>query len=153
MLNIQAGRAVIGPFMAVVLVFLAPLGISALSGCNPSAHPEATGKQEALGSPTSQTQSGSAELEAKIKDGFNTDEQLRTASLGVQANVDRNEATLTGTVESEAVKSRAIETAKHAHAGLVVKSNIEVDPGCCGPERGNQMRKMHGMPGHENMPH
>ena len=43
------------------------------------------------------------------------------ADLSVRADVTKNEVTLSGTVESEAVRSKAVELAKIAHVGVVVK--------------------------------
>jgi osmotically-inducible protein OsmY len=47
----------------------------------------------------------------------------------VQADITKNEVTLSGTVESEAVRSRAVELAKTAHAGVVVNDRIIIKPG------------------------
>ena len=43
--------------------------------------------------------------------------------------MDRNEITLSGTVGSESLRTKAIELAKSAHAGLIVTTNIDVKPG------------------------
>jgi hyperosmotically inducible periplasmic protein len=69
-----------------------------------------------------------SELENKIKAKFKTDAQLDAANLSVDANVDRNEITLSGTVGSESLRTRAIELAKSAHAGLIVTTKIDVKP-------------------------
>jgi osmotically-inducible protein OsmY len=70
-----------------------------------------------------------SELEEKIKARFKTDAQLNAANLSVDANVDRNEITLSGTVGSESLRTKAIELAKSAHAGLIVTTKIDVKPG------------------------
>jgi osmotically-inducible protein OsmY len=54
---------------------------------------------------------------------FARDEQVRRADLSVRAEV-----TLSGTVESEAVRSRAVELAKTAHVGVVVNDKMTVTP-------------------------
>lgn len=59
---------------------------------------------------------------------FARDEQVRKADLSVQADVTKNEVTLSGTVESEAVRSKAVELAKTAHVGVVVNDKMTVKP-------------------------
>ena len=121
------------------------LGISAsLSGCSQA------GSAPATSNSTAPAQISNAALEEKIKTNLNADEQLRASNLEVKANVDRNEATLSGTVESEVVKTRAVESARGAHAGLIVISEIEVDPNCCGSRGEHAGRE--GMPGMKGMP-
>ena len=127
-------------FLALTLL----LGISAsVNGCS------------AAGSPP-QAQISNAALEEKIKTNLNTDAQLKAANLEVKANVDRNEVALSGTVESEAVKTKAVESAKSAQAGLTVTSKIDVDQNCCGSEGGHGRKEgmpgMKGMPGKEHRP-
>ncbi len=68
------------------------------------------------------------DLEKNIKAKLDSDTQLKAADLGVSANVDRNEATLSGTVETQAQRSRAVELAKSSHTGLVLTDKIEVKP-------------------------
>ena len=136
--KVIAGSAVTG-FLALTL-----LGISAsLSGCSTSGSPQATG------SSTPQAQISNAALEEKIKTNLNTDAQLKAANLDVKANVDRNEVTLSGTVESEYVKTKAVESAKSAQAGLSVTSKIDVDSNCCGS--GGMHGQKEGMPGMKGM--
>src|SRR5262245_35199358 len=67
-------------------------------------------------------------LEKAVRAMFAEDEQLRKAELSVRADITKNEVTLSGTVESEAVRSRAIELAKTAHAGVVVNDKMTVKP-------------------------
>jgi osmotically-inducible protein OsmY len=143
--KVITGSAVTG-FLALTL-----LGISAsLNGCSAASSPQATG------SSTPQAQISNAALEEKIKTNLNTDAQLKAANLDVKANVDRNEVLLSGTVESEAAKTKAIESAKSAQAGLSVTSKINVDSSCCGSEgahgRKEGMPGMKGMPGKEHKP-
>ena len=75
-----------------------------------------------LGSPSA----ANAKLEKAVKSMFAQDEQVRRADLTVRADVTKNEVTLSGTVESEAVRSRAVELAKTAHAGVVVNDKMTV---------------------------
>ena len=69
-----------------------------------------------------------AKLEKAIKTMFERDEQVRRADLSIRADVTKNEVTLSGTVESEAVRSRAVELAKTAHVGVVVNDKMTVKP-------------------------
>jgi osmotically-inducible protein OsmY len=59
---------------------------------------------------------------------FARDEQVRKADLSVRADVTKNEVTLSGTVESEAVRSKAVELAKTAHVGVFVNDKMTVKP-------------------------
>lgn len=106
------------------LAALALLGVSlSVGGCTTADSPEATT------GPTVKLQMTNSELENSIKAKFKTDAQLDAADLGVSANVDRNEITLTGVVGSESLRTKAIDLAKSAHAGLIVTAKIDVKPG------------------------
>lgn len=84
--------------------------------------------------PTGSTASGEkakmsdGDLENTIKAKLESDTQLKAAGLSVNANADRNEATLSGTVETQALRSKAIELAKSAHKSLVLTDKIDVKP-------------------------
>jgi len=67
-------------------------------------------------------------LEKAVRAMFAEDEQLRKAELNVRADITKNEVTLSGTVESGAIRSRAVELAKTAHAGVVVNDKMTVKP-------------------------
>jgi osmotically-inducible protein OsmY len=67
------------------------------------------------------------DLENKIKAQINADPQLRDA-LSISADADRNEATLSGTVESEAMRTNAVQMARAAHPGLTINDKIDVKP-------------------------
>lgn len=69
-----------------------------------------------------------AKLEEAVRTMFERDEQVRSAKLNVQADITKNEVTLSGTVDSESVRSRAVELAKTAHVGVVVNDKIAVMP-------------------------
>ena len=138
----KRSRIAAGSPVAPGLLVLAVVGIAAtLIGCS------STGSNPAQTSPA-QAQTNNAALEEKIKTNLNSDEQLKASNLSVAANADRNEVTLTGTVESEAAKTKAVESAKSAQAGLTVTSKIDVDSSCCGGRHGGR----EGMPGMKGMP-
>ena len=131
------------------LFALAVLGISAtLTGCAP------TGSTPVATTTPAQAQMNNSALEEKIKTNLNSDEQLKGSDLAVMANADQNEATLSGKVQSESVKTKAVESAKSAQAGLSVSSKIEVDSSCCGGgmHGGPGMHGKEGMPGMKKMP-
>jgi osmotically-inducible protein OsmY len=67
-----------------------------------------------------------AKLEGVVRAAFAADEKLRRAQLQVQADVTKNQVTLAGAVESEAARMRAIELAKTAQVGVVVKDKMTV---------------------------
>lgn len=78
---------------------------------------------------TPQTQMTNAELEQKIKAKFNTDAKLKSANLNVYANVDYHAVTISGTVESELLRTKAVEWARSTQDGLIVATKIDVKPG------------------------
>jgi osmotically-inducible protein OsmY len=67
-----------------------------------------------------------AKLEDAVRAALATDEKLRHAQLQVQADVTKNQVTLSGAVESEAARMRAIELAKTAQVGVTVDDKITV---------------------------
>src|SRR5919109_2034465 len=62
------------------------------------------------------------EVESKIK----SDDKLKSAKIDVDANADKNEVTLKGTVPSEDMRSKAVELAKSAQPGVTVNDKIDV---------------------------
>lgn len=115
--NIKVLWSVVASFLALLLT----IGLS-LNGC------ATADNRNAATSPTPKAQMTNTELENQVKAKFNTDSQLDAANLNVAANVDRNEITLSGTVESEALRTKAVELAKSAHAGLIITTQIDVKP-------------------------
>ena len=96
--------------------------LAALVGCGPADRDRAsveTGKAAKM---------SDSELESRIKSRLNEDPALRAADLSVSANVDQNEVRLSGNVESEALRMKAVELARGAHPGLVVTDKIDVHP-------------------------
>jgi hyperosmotically inducible protein len=68
------------------------------------------------------------DLKNKIEAQFSSDPQLRGADLSVSADADANRATLSGTVESEEMRMKAVERARAANPGLTIEDKIEVKP-------------------------
>lgn len=107
--------------------FLLALTISALSlgGCD-----TVTNSTQSTNGTTGgeKAKMSDGDLEKSIKAKLDADAQLKAADISVSANVDRKEATLSGTVETQAQRSRAIELAKSSQAGLVLTDKIDVKP-------------------------
>jgi hypothetical protein len=107
--------------LAVVMFLSAIVAVS----CNRSG--DSDSKAPALSGTTTMVRSN-ADLENAVKAKFKTDEQLRSADLGVSADSTHNEITLSGSVESEAMRSKAVDLAKSVDSGLTVNDQIEVKP-------------------------
>jgi len=67
-------------------------------------------------------------LENTIKAKLQSDDKLRTANINVNANADKKEVTLTGTVPSQDMRARAVELAKSAQPDVTVNDKIDVKP-------------------------
>ena len=63
---------------------------------------------------------------ALVKAKLSTEEQLTTAHLDVEANAEKNEVTISGTVQSQEQRNTAIQLAKSA--GVTVNDKIDVKP-------------------------
>lgn len=72
------------------------------------------------------TSRANAELEDAVRAKLESNEQLKKANLTVEADVTRNQVTLSGAVPSEALRDKAVELAKSAHAGVIVANKINV---------------------------
>jgi osmotically-inducible protein OsmY len=69
-----------------------------------------------------------SELENNIKAKFDTDPRLKAADLSVSANADKNEATISGVVGAQSLRTKAVELAKQASPGLILTDKIDVKP-------------------------
>lgn len=69
-----------------------------------------------------------ADVESRIKEKFKADANLNAANLGVDLNMAGTEITLTGKVESQALRARAVEVAKSVQPNLVINDKIDVEP-------------------------
>jgi osmotically-inducible protein OsmY len=109
---------------------LALITATALAACGrngdqgPLAQSQASSVAPGAGSPSA----ANAKLVKAVKAMLDRDEQLRTANLSVNADVTKNEVTLSGTVESEAMRAKAVELAKTAHVGVIVNDKLIVKP-------------------------
>ena len=69
-----------------------------------------------------------SELETKIRNRLNTDDQVKAADLSINANASENTGTLSGTVGTEVLRDRAVALAKGANPGIVITDRIVVKP-------------------------
>ena len=69
-----------------------------------------------------------SDLEKAVRAKLESDVALKEAKLDVDANADKNEVTLSGTVRSQEVRDKAVELAKSVHSGLTVNDKIDVKP-------------------------
>jgi len=92
-----------------------------LTACAPSEPIDGTSK--------STTKMTDSELESRIKAKFDSDAQLKAADLSISADADKNEATISGAVGTQALRMRAVNLAKEASPGLVLTDKIDVKPG------------------------
>src|SRR5262245_52553176 len=107
-------------FLLVPLLF----GLNiALIACNEPNRP--TGRTPS--SPSAAKMSDS-DLEQAIHAKFDSDAQLEGAKLDVDADMDKNEVTISGTVRSQEARSKAVELAKGVQPGLTINDKIDVKP-------------------------
>jgi osmotically-inducible protein OsmY len=109
------------PLVAVLFV----LAVAALA-CGRSGDPE--NRESAIMSGTTNTVRSNADLETAVKAKFKTDDQLRSADLGVSADAANNEITLSGSVESEALRAKAVDLARSVDSEVIVNDQIDVKP-------------------------
>lgn len=69
-----------------------------------------------------------SDLEKAVRAKLETDAALKEAKLDVDADADKNQVTLSGTVRSQEVREKAVELAKSAHSGITVTDKIDVKP-------------------------
>jgi osmotically-inducible protein OsmY len=70
----------------------------------------------------------SSDLENVVKAKLQSDDQVRAANISVNADADKKEVTLSGTVTTQDQRKRVVDLAKEAHAGLTVNDKIDVKP-------------------------
>jgi hyperosmotically inducible periplasmic protein len=109
----------------ILLAVLSLVGGLVLSACTTGQTSSDSATARATATPAKMSNS---DLENRIKTAFNANEQLRVADLGVDADAGKGEATLKGTVETEALRTQAVQLAKNAYPGLIVTDKIDVKP-------------------------
>src|SRR6266480_43025 len=68
-----------------------------------------------------------SDLERIVKAKLSTDPDVSKA-ISVDANADKNEVKLSGTVPNETLRTRAVDLAKAAKDGLIITDKIDVKP-------------------------
>ena len=111
-------------FILAILALSAAVAILACGRSNEPQKPQADAASVALGAGS--PLSANVKLEKVVKAKFDSDEQLKSANLSVVADVTKNEVTLSGTVDSEAMRAKAVELAKTALVGVIVTNKISV---------------------------
>jgi osmotically-inducible protein OsmY len=109
--------------LVVVVSFL--LAVTAIA-CGKSG--DSTNSVPASSSGATTVVRSNADLENAVTAKFKVDEQLRSADLGVSADAAKNEITLSGSVESEALRSKAVDLARSVDSGVIVNDQIDVKP-------------------------
>jgi osmotically-inducible protein OsmY len=120
----RRGKRYLKPAMNPRNIFFLVLALGAVSSLAVCRASEAASLPTGVGNPSA----ANAKLEKAVKSMFARHEQVRTADLIVRADVTKNQVTLSGTVDSEAVRSRAVELAMAAHVGVVVDDKMTVKP-------------------------
>jgi hypothetical protein len=90
--------------------------------------PGATAPTSPAPSTPSASKMSDSDLEKAVRAKLESDAALKEAKLDVDANADKNEVTLSGTVRSQEVRDKAVELARSAHTGLTVNDKIDVKP-------------------------
>ena len=83
------------------------------------------GSTTSASAPTRMTDS---ELEQAVHSRLDADPELQAAKLDVDANASEDKVTLSGTVSTETLRSRAVEMAKATRPNLSVTDKIDVKP-------------------------
>ncbi|MCU1335675.1 MAG: osmY [Bryobacterales bacterium] len=99
--------------------FLISIGFLLMAGCSER------GSTTAASAPSGMTNS---ELEQAIQSRLNADPDLAAAKIKVDADAKANKVTLSGTVSSESLRTRAVEIAKSVRPDLEITDKIEVKP-------------------------
>ena len=69
-----------------------------------------------------------ADLESAIRAKLESDDAIKQANLSVSVDADANKATLSGQVDSQDLRNKAIELAKSAQPTLTIEDKIDVKP-------------------------
>jgi osmotically-inducible protein OsmY len=79
-------------------------------------------------SQTTPSKMSDSDLEKAIMAKLESDAQLKDAKLDVDANADKNEVTISGTVPSQEIRAKAVELTKSVRSGLTINDKIDVKP-------------------------
>jgi osmotically-inducible protein OsmY len=113
-------------------IWLIPLLFSlnvVVPGCDERGRQPGTRTTPSPSTAPSASKLSDSDLEKAVRAKLESDAQLKVADLSVNADAERNEITLSGTVRSSAAREKAIELAKSAKPGVLVNDKIDVKPG------------------------
>jgi osmotically-inducible protein OsmY len=99
------------------------------AGCDERSRQPGTRTTPSPSTPLSRSKLSDSDLEKAVRAKLENDAQLKAGDLSVNADAERNEVTLSGTVRSHAAREKAIELAKSAKPGVLVNDKIDVKPG------------------------
>ena len=120
-----------GPMKVVILGLVLGVGVVGCSRDRDDRSKDTTTNRDTTVATTPSTTGApmsNSDLENAVKAKLQSDEQLRAANINVDANSDKREITLSGTVPSQELRNRALELAKAAQSGVTVNDKIEVKP-------------------------
>jgi hypothetical protein len=92
----------------------------ALMACGPAEPVDSTSKPA--------TKVADSELENKIKAMLDSDARLKASDLSVSADADKNEAIISGVVETQSLRTKAVNLAKETSPGIILTDKIDVKP-------------------------
>jgi len=99
-----------------------------LGGCDDRSRQPANQATPSPSATPNATKMSDSDLEKAIRAKLESDAQLKDAKLDVDANADKNEVTISGTVRSQDLRTKAVELAKSAQSGITVNDKIDVKP-------------------------
>src|SRR6185295_23246 len=102
--------------LLLAVMSLALLQFACTSAQGPSANTE------------TRTAMSDSDLKQKVEASVNSDSELAAAKLRVSANADRNTAVISGTVQTESARSKAVDLARGANPGIIIEDKIDVKP-------------------------
>lgn len=111
------------------LFWLTPVVLSCaliLPGCDKGQNDRAPSSESAPGA--NAMKMSDADLESAIRAKLESDDAIKQANLSVSVDADANKATLSGKVDSQELRAKAIELAKSAQPTLTIEDRIDVKP-------------------------
>lgn len=97
-------------------LYAIPVALALLAGCTTESRPPEAAKVS------------DSDIEQAVKNRLQSDAALRASDIAVDADVDRKEVALTGTVYSQQARTRIVEAARNAQPGYTITDKIDVKP-------------------------
>jgi hypothetical protein len=119
------------------LLWLTPIVLSStliLPACDkkqddrPSGSGTTPSTTTAPATPTPGANLSDSDLEKAIRAKLESDDALKQAKLSVSADAKDNKATISGTVVSQEMRTKAVDLAKSAQPGVTIEDKIDVKP-------------------------